>query len=461
MIISKWAISLCALFMIGCSSLPLTYQPKHEHLAAGLRSVRVDGAYGPLSIQQTREVLAKLKKDSPDTNIFARHLALEEDIVGSPLMTGNKVTLLIDGPSTYKSMFAAIEEAKNNINMETYSIEDDEVGRRFAAALVDKQKSGVQVNLVYDSIGSHDTSGDFFKPLVDSGAHVLEFNPLNPLMLRKEWKVGRDHRKLLVVDGRIAFVGGVNISSVYSSGSFTSSKPRKKDAQPWRDTHIRIEGPVVSKFQEFFLATWKEQKGEPLELDCDKFFPPISSQGTEVVRAISTTPADDYSPIYVTLISAINSAETYAYITNAYFVPDPQLLSALENAARRKVDVRLLLPSKTDSNLVYYASRSYYDELLSAGVKIYERQDALLHAKTAVIDGVWSTIGSTNLDWLSIEHNQEINAVILGQDFGSEMKSMFEKDMEASKLVTLDEWRKRPIGQRMKEFAARLFSRWI
>src|SRR6185437_4019270 len=251
--------------------------------------------------------------------------------------------LLLDGPSTYKSMFAAIRGAKKNINMETYNIEDDEVGRRFAAALTEKQKSGVQVNLIYDSIGSLNTSIDFFKPLADSGGHVLEFNPLNPLMLRKEWEAGRDHRKLLVVDGQIAFVGGVNISSVYSSGSFTSKPRGKKDAQPWRDTQIRIEGPVVSEFQKFFLTTWKNQKGEPLASTA--FFPRISSKGNEVVRAISTKPIDHYSPIYVTLISAINSAETYVYITNAYFVPDPQLLCALENAARRQVDVRLLLPS--------------------------------------------------------------------------------------------------------------------
>jgi cardiolipin synthase len=459
MIYLKCAILLCALLLTGCGSLPPIYQAMHKHSDGRTSSIRVENARGPLSSQQTKQVLASLKKAGPETSIFTRHLAAEEDIVGSPLMTGNKVTLLLDGPSTYKSMFAAIRGAKKNINMETYNIEDDEVGRRFAAALTEKQKSGVQVNLIYDSIGSLNTSIDFFKPLADSGGRVLEFNPLNPLLLRKEWEAGRDHRKLLVVDGQIAFVGGVNISSVYSSGSFKSSKPREKDAQPWRDTHIRIEGPVVSEFQKFFLATWQNQKGEPLASAA--FFPRISSKGHEVVRAISTKPSDHYSPVYVTLISAINSAETYAYITSAYFVPGPQLLLALESAARRKVDVRLLLPGKTDSTLVFYASRSYYDELLSAGVKIYERQDALLHAKTAVVDGVWSTIGSTNLDWLSIEHNEEINAVILGQDFGSQMKMMFQKDMDASRLVTLEDWRQRSIGPRIKEFAARLLSRWI
>jgi cardiolipin synthase len=165
--------------------------------------------------------------------------------------------------------------------------------------------------------------------------------------------------------------------------------------------------------------------------------------------------------MYVTLLSAINSSETQVLLTNAYFVPDPKLLAALKEAAARGVDVRLLLPAKTDSVLVFYASRSYYDELLSAGVKIYERQDAFLHAKTALVDGVWSTIGSTNLDWRSFTNNQEINAVMLGQDFGSQMQTLFEKDLEDSKQITLEDWRKRSISVRIKEGAARLWAHWL
>lgn len=449
----KCAVPLCVMLLAGCGSLPVPDKTAHT-----TRPVQVEGARGVLSFQESKTVLAKLKNGSPGTNIFTRHLAQVEEISGSPLMTGNKVTLLLDGPTTYKSMYAAIQGARNNINMETYSIEDDEVGRRFAAALIEKQKQGVQVNLIYDSVGSGDTSKEFFKSLADNGINVLEFNPLNPLILRKKWKVGRDHRKLLVVDGQIAFVGGVNISSVYSSGSF-SSKPRTKDTQPWRDTHLRIEGPVVSEFQKLFLATWGKQKGQPLASKF--FFPKIGSRGNEMVRAIGSSPDEPYSLIYVTLLSAINSAETYTYVTNAYFVPDPRLLAALKGAAQRNVDVRLLLPDKTDSNLVFYASHSYYDELLSAGVKIYEREDALLHAKTALIDGVWSTIGSTNLDWLSLAYNQEINAVILGQEFGTQMGAIFDKDIESSRLVTLEKWRQRSIGPRLKELGARLLARWM
>lgn len=454
--IAKLAAALCLAPLAGCGSIPtmvpdMALQPS--------RPVQLEGAHGPLTAKQSKAILARLGKHGDDTNIFARHLALEAEIVGSPLVVGNKVELLVDGPTTYDSMFAAIENAKDHINMETYIIEDDEIGRRFAELLISKQRSGVQVNLIYDSVGSINTPKEFFIPLQESGVNVLEFNPINPLIARKGWQVSRrDHRKLLIVDGQIAFVGGINISSVYSSGSFGRSKPTK-GSQLWRDTHLRMAGPVVSEFQKLFMATWSEQKGEPLA--SRDYFPEPASKGNEVVRAIGSSPEESYSQIYATLLSAINSAETQVFLTNAYFVPDPQLLAALKEAVQRGVDVRLLLPEKTDSVMVFYASRSYYDELLSAGVKIHERQDALLHAKTALVDGVWSTIGSTNLDWRSFLNNQEINAVMLGQDFGAQMQALFEKDLESSKLVTLEEWRKRSIGSRIKERAARLWARWL
>ena len=289
--------------------------------------------------------------------------------------------------------------------------------------------------------------------------NVLEFNPINPLNTRKGWQVNqRDHRKLLVVDGQIAFVGGINISSVYSSGSFGRAKQSEGDPL-WRDTHLRMAGPVVSEFQKLFMETWSQQKGAPLAPR--KYFPKLANKGNEVVRAIGSSPSEPYSQIYATLLSAIGSAETQISLTNAYFVPDPQLLAELKAAVRRGVDVRLLLPEEIDSALVYYASRSYYNELLRAGVKIYERQDALLHAKTALIDGVWSTVGSTNLDWRSFLSNQEINAVMLGQNFGDQMQMLFEHDLKSSRLVTLDTWKNRSIGARIKEQLARLWARWL
>ena len=448
----------CLAALAGCSSLPIIV----PDMARGpAQPVQLEGARGPLSPQQSKAILDRLRSRGEATSIFDRHLALEEAIVGSPLTVGNKVALLQDGPATFKLMFAAIRNAKDHINMETYIIEDDEVGNRFSDALIRKQAQGVQVNFIYDSVGSINTPAAFFKRLTDSGIKVLEFNPVNPLTAKKGWDVNlRDHRKLLIVDGRTAFLGGINISSVYSGGSFSQrSKQRPEGGPPWRDTHMQVEGPVVGEFQKMFLATWEKQKGETLAPR--KYFPQLGNRGKEVVRAIGSSPDEPYSLIYATLISAIGSAETTVLLTNAYFVPDPQLLAALKDAVQRGVDVRIILPSNTDSWLVFHAGRSYYAELLGAGVKIYERHDALLHSKTALIDGVWSTIGSTNLDWRSFLHNEEVNAVILGQEFGAQMQSMFEMDLASSSPITLEQWEQRSIGDRLKETLARIWEYWL
>jgi cardiolipin synthase A/B len=458
------AILVVILFIASstsCSSIP-TMVP--DMALRSQHSIQIDGKDGPLSAKQSKAILEKLKKNGDDTNIFDKHLALMTEITDSPLVTGNSVTLLVDGPTTYDAMFAAIASAKDHINIETYIFEDDEIGKEFADLLIAKQQSGVQVNLIYDSVGTFYTPKSFFTPLRESGANILEFNPVSPLAPQKLWQFNRrDHRKLLIVDGQIAFVGGINISSVYSSGSFGRGARKKTQhstgKQPWRDTHLKMTGPVVNEFQKLFVETWNEQQGEPLAFR--NYFPMHENQGTEVVRAIGSSPEEPYSQMFVTLLSAINSAETQISLTNAYFVPDEQMLTALKDAAKRGVNVRLLLPEKTDSILVLNASHSFYDELLSANIKIYEREDALLHAKTVLIDGVWSTIGSTNLDWRSFTNNQEINAIVLGQDFGMQMQTMYEKDLSSSKQITLEDWRNRSIITRVKERAARFWARFL
>jgi cardiolipin synthase A/B len=454
-------VMLVAVDSAGCSSLP-TIVPD---LARGSSSaVKLEGARGPLSAAQSKAILDGLHSRSKETDIFDRHLALEEAIVGSPLTMGNEVLLLQDGPATYRAMFAAIMAAKDHINMETYILGDDEVGQRFAQALIDKQQQGVQVNLIRDSVGTLSTPSAFFQRLTDSGIKVLEFNPVNPAVTRKEWELNqRDHRKLLIADGRIAFLGGINISSVYSGGSFRKGSRAKSDSADgnlaWRDTDLQLRGPVVVELQKLFLATWEAQKGEPLA--AKNYFPPTESYGRQVVRAIGSSPDEPYSLIYATLLSAIGSAETSVHLTNAYFVPDPQLLAALEAAAQRGVDVKLILPGKTDSWLVFHAGRGYYEELLRSGVKIYERHGVILHSKTALIDGVWATVGSTNLDWRSFLHNHELNAVVLGVEFGSQVQAMFNKDIAASDAITLEQWQRRPLQLHLKEWFARTWEYWL
>ncbi len=444
----------------GCSSLP-TIVPDLAPVRGRALPLQMQGAAGPLSAAQSRAVLARLQRRSPDTSIFDRHLALEEEITGHPLTTGNRVQLLQDGPATYAAMLAAIAGARDHIHMETYILEDDAVGRQFAQALIDKQAQGVQVNLVHDSLGTLGTPAAFFQRLTDAGVQVLAFNPVNPLALRQDWALNqRDHRKLLIVDGRTAFLGGINISSVYSGGSFGRvAQPRPTTGPAWRDTDLMLQGPVVADLQKLFLATWAQQQGPALVQKA--WFPAPASPGTHVVRAIGSSPLDPFSQIYATLLSAIGSAETSVHLTNAYFAPDPQLLAALSAAAARGVDVKLILPGKTDSWLVFHVGRGYYTQLLLAGVKIYERHGVILHAKTALIDGVWATVGSTNLDWRSFLHNFELNAVVLGAEFGSQLKAMFDRDLAASQPVLLGPWQQRPLDMRAKEWLARLWAYWL
>ena len=442
----------------GCASLPDTQFLSTRY---SIQAAQFESARGPLSEKRSAALIAELKSKSGDLDILDKQISLEQEIVGNPLVLGNKVTLLQDGPATYQAMFAAIAGAKDHINVESYIIEDGKIGQRFADLLLEQQAKGVQVNLIYDSVGAFETDQSYFDRLTQAGVAVLEFNPINPLNIRKVWSPNhRDHRKLLIVDGSTAFLGGINISNVYSSGSFfRKSKGEDPPAKGWRDTDIQIDGPVVSEFQKLFMETWTTQHGPALAER--NYYPPTKRQGRDIVRAIGSTPNDPSSLIYLTLISALTNAEKQVSITNAYFVPDPQLLKALLDAVARGVDVRLILPSRSDSATVFHAGRSYYTELLQGGVKIFERQGAVLHAKTAIVDGVWSVVGSSNLDWRSALDNDEINAVVLGQEFARQMLDAFDQDLKASKAIELERWESRSPMLRLKEQAARLLGRLL
>jgi cardiolipin synthase len=456
------ATALCLLAAAGCATLPDTT----EHIArhAG-QAARFENARGPLTERQNAAVLADLKRKAAGIpgafDGLEKQIALEEAIGGSPLILGNTVNLLQDGTATHAAMLAAIRAAKDHINLESFIIDDDDTGRQFADALIERQASGVQVNLIYDSVGAINTPRAYFERLARAGVAVLEFNPVNPLVASRPWLFNnRDHRKLLVIDGRTAFLGGVNISGVYSSGSAVG-KPGKPAEQgvAWRDTHLQIDGPVVAELQKLFLQTWTKQRGPPLA--ARDYLPDLKPHGAEMVRAVGSTPDDPYSLMYLTLISAIGNAEREVSLANAYFVPDAQLLKALTDAAGRGVEVKLLLPSQTDSGMAFHAGRSHYTRLLEGGVRIYERDGMLLHAKTAVIDGLWSTVGSSNLDWRSFLDNDEVNAVVIGREFGRRMQSAFAADLAASHAIELASWRQRPLLFRLQEWGARLWARLL
>ena len=442
----------------GCATLPNVSEMIDEAPTAQ-EPRQIVSAKGLLSPEKSKAIMERLKRSVDPTDILERHTAVVESVTESPLTKGNKVTLLADGQATYVAMFEAIQNARDHINLESYIIEDDETGRKFADLLLQKQAEGIQVNLIYDSVGSFSTPASFFQRLSDGGIQVVGFNPINPLKAREKWGLThRDHRKILIGDGKVAIIGGINISKVYSSSPF-KRKQNEKAPIRWRDTDIQIEGPAVAELQKLFLDTWLKQKGP--KLSERNYFPDLKEEGNALVRVVGSTQGQDNRITFIVYVSAITFAEHSIHMTNSYFIPDDQIVKALTDAARRGVDVKIILPGITDSQLALYAQRYHYSGLLKSGVKLYEHSTSLLHAKTAVIDKVWSTVGSTNMDFLSLLNNDEVNAVILNHEFAVEMEKMFVRDLENSRQIKWEEWKERPLLPRIREWFVNLFVRWL
>ena len=414
---------------------------------------------GQLSTKQSAAVMTRLKRSVAQTDVLDRLTPVVESVTDSPLTRGNRVSLLNDGPAAYAAMFTAIRHAKDHINLESYIIEDDETGKKFADLLLKKRAEGIQVALIYDCMGSINTPESFFQRLRDGGIQVVGFNPLNPLKAREQWDLThRDHRKILIIDGKLAIIGGINISRVYSSIPLIRKKHGAKPIH-WRDTDIQIEGPAVAELQKLFITTWQRQAGGTLSGRA--YFPTVKESGSALVRVIGSTEGEKNRIPFIVYVSAITFAEHSVHMTNSYFIPDTQILKALTDAAKRGVDVKIILPGITDSSLALHAQRHYYAELLQAGVQIYEHSTSLLHAKTIVIDNVWSTVGSTNMDYLSLLNNDEVNALILNHDFSVQMEKMFAHDLANSRRIEPHEWEQRDMLPRVREWFISLFGRLL
>ncbi len=380
----------------------------------------------------------------------------------APLIAGNRVDLLIDGPQTLQAIRRRIEAAQHSIHIETYIFASDDIGNEFADLLIARRRAGLEVRVIYDAVGSVTTPGEFFDRMREAGVEVREFRPLDPVRTPLPWKINnRDHRKIVVVDGRIAFTGGINISSTYESSSATRPGPEAGRDEAWRDTHVEIAGPVAAQFQALFFATWTRAGGK-IDNQTSLYFPTIEPAGGELVAAVATD-ADDKSEarIYATYLAAVQHSTRRLWLTNAYFAPNKELRQELIAAAKRGVDVRLIVPGFTDSGLILHASRSTFDELLAGGVRIYEQRYALLHAKTAVIDTALSMVGSANLDMRSFLHNNEVNAVVVGSGFAKKLEAVFERDLKDSRELDLKTWRERPLTDKMKESASKLLAYWL
>lgn len=414
--------------------------------AAGGRAPELIGVHGPHPAQSGHELLQRLLAAGPAPGMLKEHLPVAAAISKAPLAAGNRAMLLTSGPAIERAILDAIANAKDNIDIETYIIADDDAGRRLADLLVRKRAEHVAVNLIYDGLASRDTPPAYFERLRQAGVRTLEFNPINPLAARAAWSPNRrDHRKVFIVDGSVAILGGANVEL-----------PAEARNDTWRDTDIRIEGPAVAQCQALFMQTWHAQRGGPV--DRADYFPRLQPVGGQVVRVLASD--GDTSPIYASLVSAIAAARRSVWLTTPYFAPDAQLLAALKAAAARGVDVRLVLPGRSNVPVAAAAGRAHYQELLDAGVAIYERQHAWLHAKTAVIDGVWSTVGTANLDRRSFLFNHEMNAFVFDGEFARHLEALFESDVARSRRIVSEHWRERGTTERIGEWSADLFSYW-
>jgi cardiolipin synthase A/B len=379
-----------------------------------------------------------------------RYRAVDEHFVA-----GNRVELLRDGREAYPAMLAAIEGASDQILLEMYWFDSDRAGRRFADALSAAAGRGVETVLLYDAVGSLGVDLAMFDGLRRAGVKVAEFGPIAPW--RRRFRLGRltrrDHRKVLVVDGEVGFTGGINVANAWL--------PQEDGGDGWRDDMVRVQGPVVRHLVTGLLAAWRRSGGGPFTRT--RSSQPVASPGPGTQRALVI--GEEYGKrrhqITRAYVSELYHAKKTAWITNAYFVPDPHVMRALTRACDRGVDVRVLVPAETDVEIVRHASRATWSRLLRHGVRIYEYEGRILHAKSAVIDGYWSTVGTFNLDYLSLRWLLEVNLCIQDEEFGSTMQRSFLHDLEQSREVDPVAHRFRPLGDRLLEFVLYRFRKLL
>ena len=365
----------------------------------------------------------------------------------SVLTVRNKVTILNNGKAKFKELFKAIEEARSSIHLEYYIFENDRIGKRVLNLLEKKAGEGVEVRLIVDDLGSWGIKNRHIKRIRKVGIDIRQFMPVAFPYLSGKINY-RNHRKIAVMDGRVGFTGGINIAERYLKGTKFG---------PWRDTHLRIEGDAVNMMQAIFATDWYFVADKELLFD-DKYYPKTTIRTRSPIQIASSGPDSDWASIMQAYFAAMNKAKKSIYITTPYFMPNQSILTALKVAALSGVDVRIIMPYKSDSKIVYWASRSYISELLDAGIKVYFFQKGFCHSKLIIIDGTFCSVGSANMDYRSFEENFEVAAVMYDPRVATELTEYFMQDIENSVLITDEMWENRSNLHAMYESLSRLFS---
>jgi cardiolipin synthase len=363
------------------------------------------------------------------------------------LLSGNDVEIITDFQTMSDRLIADIEGARHHINMLFFKFEDDAAGRRIADALIRKSEEGVQVRLIYDDAGNLMVPRRFYRKLRKHGIQVRGFIRIFLPILSRDYN-SRNHRKVVVIDGRVGYMGGMNIAQRYAEGLKWGI---------WRDTHMRITGPAVSELQTSFLTDWKFTKGD--EPDLAPMYPYNPPCGNTLMQIVTGGPMDKWNVMMQAYMTAIASARHHAYLQSPYFIPPEPIMKVLQNAALSGVDVRVMIPYRGDKGVLPpWASRSYIKEALNAGIKMYLYRKGYMHAKTMTIDDSLVTIGSTNIDFRGFEQDFEINAFMYDEVLACQQRDIFLQDQNDSKLITLEEWETRPRLEKAMESFARIFS---
>ncbi len=377
----------------------------------------------------------------------------------------DEVKIFHDASSAYDAIEKAIREAKHHVHVAYYIFDHRRTGERFRDALIERAKAGVTVRLLVDDVGSASLGRKFLRPMRDAGIKVARFNEVTFARIRSRIDF-RNHRKIVVCDGLVGFTGGINISDDYLSPEpgphpvtermRERRKEKKGHAGPWRDTHARFTGDAVRWLQLTFLDDWYYTTGYAAR--DREYFPPPTKTGPYLVHVLASGPDRDTETIQKTYFAAITSARERVYVTTPYFVPDDAILTALTTTAMRGVDVRVLVPRRSDSLVVTAAARSYYDACLSAGVRVYEYQPTMIHAKTLVVDDYFAAVGTANMDNRSFRLNFEVAAVFYGTEHADELAVQFRKDLQRSKEIKPATRLAVPLRWRLAEAGARVLS---
>lgn len=375
-----------------------------------------------------------------------RQIDLLFNVNQAKLYSGNRVELFTDGKSFFDSLLAEIENARKFIHLEFYIFQDDTLGKQVKELLFKKVEEGVEVRVIYDDVGCWSVKNRFFREMQKGGIQVSPFLEVRFPAFANKINY-RNHRKIVVIDGEVGYIGGMNIADRYRDGLSWGI---------WRDTQMRIDGPAVQGLQTAFSVDWYFTDKELLW--DEYYFPPVEDKGDVSLQVVTSGPIGEWKELMLAIFKVISTAKHYVYIQTPYFLPTDALLLAMQAAALANVDVRLMLPIRSDSRLVHIGSCSYVSSMLKAGVKVYFYEPGFLHAKMVAVDDEYCTVGSTNMDFRSFEHNFESNAFVYDSKVTRHMKQVFLKDQQKCKRMTLREWRSRPFRQRALESIIRLFS---